>query len=251
MAFSRITGAGLSSRSPLPPLWLFDFDRTLAVLEPEVDWTASRQALEIELRAAGVPGELMSELVSLYPRGNLALYEALRARIINDATCSSGARSIIKSASAVIEHHELAGVNRAVPMPGALTLLRNLNRRQIKAVIVTSNSSITARTWLECNRVADTIDGIIGRDSGLSLKPSPAMIERALVLFDQTADKALFVGDSLADLEAARAAGVRFCAIAPDAQARVRMEQAGALDIFPSLDALAAHFGVACEPLLK
>ena len=54
------------------------------------------------------------------------------------------------------------------------------------------------------------VDVIVGRDSGLPLKPSPATVERALALFAVAPSDAAFVGDSEADLNAANAAGVRF-----------------------------------------
>src|SRR5260370_41547777 len=58
-------------------LWLFDFDNTLAELEPSDDWAASRRELEPYLRAAGVADPIFAEI----PRGNLPPDEALRARL--------------------------------------------------------------------------------------------------------------------------------------------------------------------------
>src|SRR5580704_16402417 len=58
-------------------LWMFDFDNTLAPLEPAVDWAGSRRELQAWLRAQGVADALFEE----FPRGNLVLYEALRARL--------------------------------------------------------------------------------------------------------------------------------------------------------------------------
>src|SRR5882672_8982768 len=57
--------------------WMFDFDNTLAPLEPAVDWAGSRRELEAWLASQGVAQALFEE----FPRGNLVLYEALRARL--------------------------------------------------------------------------------------------------------------------------------------------------------------------------
>ncbi|HVB80813.1 MAG TPA: hypothetical protein VNE82_12815, partial [Candidatus Binataceae bacterium] len=69
-------------------LWIFDFDNTLAPLEPAVDWAGSRRELQAWLGAQGVAEALFEE----FPRGNLVLYEALRARL-----CAGGdaARAVL------------------------------------------------------------------------------------------------------------------------------------------------------------
>ena len=128
---------------------MFDFDNTLAPLEPAVDWAASRRELQAWLGAQGVAPALFEE----FPRGNLVLYEALRARLCAAATppapCSRAAsspapwptavaqrgdgrpaaaalRAMLDGASAIIERHELAGVGAVAPAPGAIELLRAL-----------------------------------------------------------------------------------------------------------------------------
>src|SRR5208282_750688 len=53
-------------------LWMFDFDNTIARLEPEVDWAGGRPILESYLRSIGAPDELFARI----PRGNLPLYDA-------------------------------------------------------------------------------------------------------------------------------------------------------------------------------
>jgi hypothetical protein len=73
----------LDAPAEFPDLWLFDFDRTLALLEPVVDWAGSRRALEIELRTTALPAALLDELITAIPRGNLTLYEALRGRLLD------------------------------------------------------------------------------------------------------------------------------------------------------------------------
>ena len=64
-----------SSRSSVMyKLWMFDFDNTIARLEPEVDWAGGRLILEPYLRSVGAPDELFARI----PRGNLPLYDAYR-----------------------------------------------------------------------------------------------------------------------------------------------------------------------------
>jgi len=220
------------SGTAIPDLWLFDFDRTLALLEPEVDWAQSRRELEIELRTTNVPVALLDELIAAIPRGNLPLYEALRARLLDAPAASlspagtAEARAILARASAVIERYELAGVGRAVPMPGAQVLLRALGARNRTCAVVTSNSSRTVARWLADQQATALVSVIVGRDSGLALKPSPAMVQLALELC--TCRDAIFVGDSEADLRAAHSASLRFLGIAPELSQRARLLSCGA-----------------------
>src|SRR5579863_1065425 len=155
-------------------LWIFDFDNTIARLEPEVDWAGGRRVLESYLRSVGAPDELFERI----PRGNLPLYDAYRKIVV--AHAKSSPRLIeLEHASEIVETIELAGVDRAKPLEGALELVAALKKSGAAVAIVTSNSSRTIRRWFELNR-ANSIDAIVGRDSLLALKPAPDMVLRAL-----------------------------------------------------------------------
>jgi len=211
-----------------PKCWLLDFDNTLAALEVEVDWNASRRALEPMLRAAGVDASLFAQI----PKGNLPLYAALHARFhAAPGGIDPSNRALLAAASALIEDYELAGVKRAQPLPGALKLLRKLRGR---AAIVTSNSSRTVARWMDIHSIDLPSDRIIGRDSELALKPSPRMVEAALQRMRSGPQEALLLGDSLADLQAARAAAVRFAGIGASSLARQRLQEAGTTEVFVS-----------------
>lgn len=201
--------------------WLFDFDNTLAALEREVDWPGGRRKLETFLRAEFAKRGLDPAVFTEIPRGNLPLYAALHARWLRAAANRpiSDAAATLAFASAIIEEIELAGVDRAAPLPGAIELLRDLAASGRAVAIVTSNSSRTAMRWLARYRMADSVHAIVGRDSALALKPSPEMVLRALELCDTRPAEAIFVGDSEADYRAAIAANVRFIAMAPNDQA--------------------------------
>ena len=250
-------------------LWMFDFDNTLAPLEPTVDWAGSRRELQAWLAAQGVTRTLFEE----FPRGNLVLYEALRARLhaggdvarsvlggLGEASAACGggrlsetAGAILSGASAIIERHELAGVDSVAPAAGALELLGALRAAGATVAVVTSNSSRTVAAWLKAQTVngragaVALVDLIVGRDSGLPLKPSPATLERALALCSAASSDAAFVGDSEADLNAAKAAAVRFYGISAMAKGRDRLTILGALPVFSSPAAMAAYLDMTTE----
>jgi HAD superfamily hydrolase (TIGR01509 family) len=214
-------------------LWMFDFDNTIARLEPEVDWAGGRLILEPYLRSAGAPEELFKRI----PRGNLPLYDAYRSLTLNhpDRPKTIGT---LQHASDIIEKLELAGVYRAQPLEGAIEILAALKASGAAIAIVTSNSSKTVSRWFSQHGVA-SVDAIVGRDTLLGLKPAPDMILRALELFSVDRAEAAFVGDSEADLRAAQSCDVRFYGIASTDTARDRLLKAGAKEIFGSPAALA------------
>ena len=149
----------------------------------------------------------------------------------------------LRHASEIIEKLELAGVDRAQPLEGAIEILAALKASGAAIAIVTSNSSKTVQRWFDRNGGA-SIDAIVGRDTLLGLKPAPDMVTRALELFSVDRSDAAFVGDSDADIRAAQSCGVRFYGIAPTDSARDRLLAAGATEIFGSPAALAIHLNL-------
>jgi phosphoglycolate phosphatase-like HAD superfamily hydrolase len=214
-------------------LWMFDFDNTVARLEPEVDWAGGRPILESYLRSIGAPDELFARI----PRGNLPLYDAYRTLTLAESTPPHMIEAL-RHASEIIEKLELAGVDRAQPLEGAIEILAALKGIGAALAIVTSNSSKTVQRWFDLNAVT-FVDMIIGRDTLLGLKPAPDMLLRALESLSVDRSEAAFVGDSDADIRAAQACGVRFYGIAPADGARDRLLAAGAEEIFGSPAALA------------
>ncbi len=243
--------AARNGRVRPPPgkkLWMFDFDNTLARLEPEVDWAASRRVLEPMLREAGVPEDLFEK----HPRGNILLYNDTRARLLELARAGrfkpAQARHVIRQASKIIEKFELAGVDRAAPLEGTIELLHALKNSGAKIAIVTSNSSRTIRRWLAIHRLTGVIDAIVGRDSYLALKPSPESVTRALEVCKVQAVDAAFVGDADSDCAAARALKIEFFGVASNQTSRERLTAAGVARMFSSPAALAIHLNLFDSP---
>jgi len=87
---------------------------------------------------------------------------------------------------------------------GARELLALLHDRGIRAALVTNNTDDNTRWLLE--RFGLDFDVVLTRDSGL-WKPSADPIEAAIRRLGATPEQTLAVGDSIYDLDAARAAG--------------------------------------------
>ena len=247
------TAPAVVTANPQAQIWLFDFDNTIAHLESEVDWAGGRRELEALLRSSGVSDPIFSEV----PKGNLPLYETLRGGLIGlavgqgtrwakdgvvNAAWGTSGKILLRAASLIIERYELAGIDHAEPTPGALDLLETLAARGKTIAIVTSNSSRTVAHWLGRHRLSHSVSTIVGRDTLLALKPSPAMVFEALRFLDANPHDAVFVGDSEADLGAARAAGIGFYGIATVPPRHELLVAAGATEIFPSPAALSSYF---------
>jgi HAD superfamily hydrolase (TIGR01549 family) len=226
--------ASKPARSRAPRAWLFDFDLTLAALRYVVDWKGARRELETMLRTSGAPADLFEQV----PTGALPLYEAWRARF------GAVDKTTAQRASEIIEKYELAGVDRAATLEGARDVLEALAKGGAGIAIVTSNSSRMIERWFELHKIGAGTIPIVGRDTILPLKPSPAMLERALDLIHAKSDEACFVGDTEDDFRAASAAGVRFFGIASEPDARDKLLAAGAAEVFASPAALAIHLNL-------
>jgi HAD superfamily hydrolase (TIGR01509 family) len=202
------------------------------------------------LRELGVPKYLFEK----FPRGNLPLYNAAHSRLLElIADRSSGfnparVRSILRRASKMIEKYEIAGVDRAAPLEGAIDLIKQLKKKGATLAIVTSNSSRTIRRWFSNHHLSRLIDVIVGRNSLLALKPAPDMISRALELCDVRAKDSAFVGDADSDYRAAAALGIEFFGVAFNQNLRDNLAAAGARRIFSSPAALGLHINLLDPP---
>ena len=93
--------------------------------------------------------------------------------------------------------------------PGVAEGLAALGGRKATA---TTKGSPTTRAVLEQVGLIQYFDHVQGTD-GFPCKPAPDVVLTALAALGAAAEDCLFVGDSPADMEAGRRAGVRTCAV--------------------------------------
>jgi phosphoglycolate phosphatase len=93
--------------------------------------------------------------------------------------------------------------------PGVAEALARLSGRKTTA---TTKGTATTRTVLELFGLLPFFDHVQGTD-GFAAKPAPDVILTALKALGATPDQCLFVGDSPADMEAGKRAGVKTCAV--------------------------------------
>ncbi len=93
--------------------------------------------------------------------------------------------------------------------PGVVETLENLRGRKCTA---TTKGTPTTRAVLDQFGLLRFFDHVQGTD-GFPCKPAPDVIERSLAALGAKPEDCLFVGDSAADMEAGRRAGVQICAV--------------------------------------
>jgi putative hydrolase of the HAD superfamily len=96
-----------------------------------------------------------------------------------------------------------------VPLPGVLDALRSLRLRGL-ALAVVSNWDVALAEHLDRLGIGAWFDAVVTSAEAGAPKPEPAIFELALERLRVPPERALHVGDSPADEEGARAAGLHF-----------------------------------------
>ncbi len=99
-----------------------------------------------------------------------------------------------------------------VPAPGADELLRDLTYRDVALAILTNRGHST-RPLLDLLGWRGYFRAIVAADDDPEPKPAPDGMISILRELDVSADCAMMVGDSILDIRAAAAAGVRSCSV--------------------------------------
>lgn len=122
--------------------------------------------------------------------------------------------------------------DRLAPLPGAGELLRQLHRDGWKVVLATSASGPELAALRRAIDADDAIDATASAEDVARGKPAPEPVERALELAGVPADRAVFVGDTVWDMQAGTKAGVRCVGLLCGGIPRSDLVAAGAEEIY-------------------
>lgn len=101
-------------------------------------------------------------------------------------------------------HHD----DRVTAYPGVLQALKELRSAGVQTAVVTSKMRPGALRGLKLVGLLDHIDVLVGADDVSRPKPDPEPVHKAMTELSADPRRTAFVGDSVHDMDAGRAAGV-------------------------------------------
>lgn len=114
---------------------------------------------------------------------------------------------------AFLEHYRAHLLDRTRPYPGIPSVLQRLREAGVVLTVATNKPAALAHDILAGLGLAASFAALVGGDSLPTRKPDPAPVHALAERTGVPLDATLLVGDSLVDLETARAARVRSCAV--------------------------------------
>ncbi|MGI8650777.1 MAG: HAD family hydrolase [Rubrobacter sp.] len=119
------------------------------------------------------------------------------------------------------------------PLPGAKRLLATLSEAGYAVWLATSAGSEELEHTLEELAADGKVSGIVSSSEAEGSKPAPAIFELTLKRAGVSADEVVAVGDSIWDIQAAKATGIKTIAVLTGgAFSRAELEEEGAIAVY-------------------
>lgn len=179
---------------------LFDLDGTLVDSVPDI-----ARAANLLLESEGFEPLGVDEVRAMIGHGIPKLVE--RVFIARGRSLDAEAHAAMTVRMMGIYADNLTGLT--VPLPGAMDVLEDSVRAGLKLAVVTNKPEAFSREILVHFGMDAHVAVVVGGDTCATRKPEPEMLLHAAAALGASADDAVMVGDSSADVASARAAGMR------------------------------------------
>ena len=176
-------------------LIIFDLDGTL--VDTSIDIS---NALNHAIRPYSPLEVSVEETIALVGEG----VSALVGKLIKERGLDFDPPTLIRR---FLDYYRTHMTDHSAPYPGAEKTLAALSRQ--KKAVVSNKLEALSIQLLKALDLLEYFDYVAGGDTHLQKKPSPVPIFNVLSRFDTLPSDALFVGDSIYDMTASRAAGVK------------------------------------------
>ena len=225
----------LPGRRPLHRVVMLDLDGTLVDTVPDLSYCLDRT-----LNALGLPAAGEDKARQWVGSGIEGLLHRALADGLRDET-----RGSALFPRALECFHSLYARNtsaRSRLYPGVCKGLHYLEARGVRLACITNKSTRHARNVLSDFALLSRLDLVVGGDTLARRKPAPDPLLHALRRLRCPAGDALFVGDSLYDVHAARAAGVPVVCVSYGYHRGNDLRAAGTCAVIASLEDLREWF---------
>jgi phosphoglycolate phosphatase len=201
-----------------PRAIVFDLDGTLVDSAPDI-----REAMNEAFGLLGTAPFTLAEVKTMIGGGAPAAIR--RASELREVTL--GRADLARVTARFYEVYAAASGRGQGLFPGAHELLGQLKSQGVALAICTNKAQAITDIAVEALGIAGYFGAIVGARDDLAKKPDPAPVRLALGGIAASADGALMIGDSGADIGAAKAAGLPSIAIA-HGYAKVPVAELGA-----------------------
>lgn len=213
----------------LPPIAVFDLDGTLAETAGDLVGT-----LNVILVREGLPTLPLEEARDMIGAGAKALIQ----RGFTTAGEPLDEARLQRLFEAFLDHYGNHLSEHSYLFPGVVGALDALTARGFLLAVCTNKVESHAVLLLEALGIAARFAAICGRDTFPFYKPDPRHITLTIAQAGGDPSRAVMVGDSRADIDAARAAGIPVIAV-PFGYTDVPVTDLGPNAVIAHFDALA------------
>lgn len=214
---------------------VFDVDGTLVT--SGLDLRAAKKALLAEFGRFGFdPGALDPGTPTQ------GIMEAAAAQ--SAAGKGRGYGEFRDSAFSLLDSFEVRGAGTTALLPGAKEAVERLRSNGARLGILTNSGRKGAAESLRLAGISSSFEFVLTRDETEVMKPRPEGIAMAASRIGLPKSSVYYVGDSLYDIQAAKAAGVLMVSVATGSYAEGRLKSAGADWVIPNLTGLCAVLGL-------
>ena len=138
--------------------------------------------------------------------------------------------------------HEFDKLKRdIVVFPGVDRLLDQLHEHGVGVVAATSGEPRDVKQLLELIHAGNLIDAVVNAGEVESSKPDPDIFALALERAEVPAERAIVVGDTVWDVQAAAACGLRTVGVLSGGISEGELRDAGAVAVYRDVADLAEH----------
>jgi phosphoglycolate phosphatase len=189
----------MTANSLFPKAVVFDLDGTLVDSAQDI-----ARAINAGFEVMGTPPFTAVDVHRLVGEGAIVA--------INRAAQEAGVALTDEKRALVLErffakYREVSAEGNGL-YPGARELLTALRARGVKTALCTNKAEPVAHIAVKALGIADLLDVVVGARDDRPRKPFPDMVRACIDPVGVSAHEAVMIGDSKADLGAARAAGL-------------------------------------------